>query len=214
MAKKAQMLSDIAYAEMKTRIAKLPSGAYLSARQYAKDLGMSYTPIREAFLRLQKEGILKQVPNVGYFVESIDLIDLMQVFQVRECIESFSMRKVMYRIRPEHIEKLKEHTREMRKAMEEGDNYRYMMADEEFHLLPLVLLGNTRLLELYRNVRAQYMLCASQMVGTLTEEVMIEHDRIILAFEKKDEESATRELAQHISNMKQRLMESYVIRSE
>ena len=57
-----KLLSSMAYQAIKERIAAMPSGSYLSARQCALELGISYTPVREAFLRLQKEGVLRQVP--------------------------------------------------------------------------------------------------------------------------------------------------------
>ena len=95
-------LSTIAYKTIKTRIANMPSGSYLSARQCALELGISYTPVREAFLQLQKEGVLRQVPNVGFFIESIDLTDLFQMFQVRECIELFALDKIFDKLGASH----------------------------------------------------------------------------------------------------------------
>ena len=214
MPKKTLMLSEVAYQELKERIAKLPSGSYLSARQYAKDLGMSYTPIREAFLHLQKDGILRQVPNVGFFVASVDLADLIQVFQVRECIEVFSLQKVFQKLRPEHVEKLRKCCKEQRTAREKDDNYHYMAADAAFHRIPLELLGNTCLLGVYDNVRSQYTLCTSQLVQTLDDEVVKEHEKIIACIEDKNMEQALEMLREHIINMKQRLLESYVNRND
>ena len=82
-----KLLSSLAYKAIKERIASMPSGSYLSARQCALELGISYTPVREAFLQLQKEGVLRQVPNVGFFIQNIDLTDLFQILQVRECVD-------------------------------------------------------------------------------------------------------------------------------
>lgn len=214
MPKKTLMLSEVAYQELKERIAKLPSGSYLSARQYAKDLGMSYTPIREAFLHLQKDGILRQVPNVGFFVASIDLADLIQVFQVRECIEVFALQKVFQKLRQEHIDKMHKHCKELRTAKEKGDSYHYMAADAAFHKIPLELLGNSCLLTVYDNVRSQYTLCTAQLVKTLDDEVAAEHEGIIASIENRDMEQALEMLRTHIVNMKQRLLESYVNRNE
>lgn len=214
MPKKSLKLSEVAYEELKERIAKLPSGSYLSARQYAKDLGMSYTPIREAFLQLQKDGILRQVPNVGFFVESIDLADLMEMFQVRECIEVFSLQKVFYKLRPEHLEGMRKYYREQVRAREKKDTYRYLVADEGLHRIPLDLLGNTRLITLYDNVRTQYMLYAPQLMDALDGEVDMEHEQLIEYIEQQNMKQAVETIRTHIINMKHRLMESFVKRSE
>ena len=107
MPRKSKKLSNIAYEQLRAMITEMPAGQYLSARSYAKDLGMSYTPVREAFLLMQNEGVLRQVPNVGFFVASLDLADILQIFQVRECIEVYALEKVFYRLRPEHLQQMR-----------------------------------------------------------------------------------------------------------
>ena len=159
MPRNSTMLSSRAYTELKERIAGMPTGQYLSARQYSKELGMSYTPVREAFLKLQSEGVLRQVPNVGFFVASPDLSEMIQFFQVRECIEVFALRKVFTKLRAEKLAAMLECCDEQHAALERGDSRRAMRADEAFHRMPLEMLGNTALLNMYDTIRTKYMLC-------------------------------------------------------
>ena len=77
-------LSELAYFTLKEKLLTMDSGAYLSIRQVANEMGMSYTPVREAFLLLQKEGSLRQITNVGFFVATMDINEILQFFQVRE----------------------------------------------------------------------------------------------------------------------------------
>ena len=180
-----KLLSSLAYKAIKERIASMPSGSYLSARQCALELGISYTPVREAFLQLQKEGVLRQVPNVGFFIQNIDLTDLFQIFQVRECVEAAD-------------------------ALRENDSYRYSKYDAEFHRIPLEILGNKPLLSLYDDIRAKYLIVSGQMLPLIDDMIQNEHLALIDAVEQRDERRAKELLLRHIQEMKQRIINNYI----
>lgn len=205
-----KMLSEVAYNALKEKMVNMPSGTYLSARQCANELGMSYTPVREAFLRLQREGSLRQVPNVGFFVESVDLSDLLQIFQVRECLELFVLDKVFDKLTMEHVSRMRELCIQQQSALEEGDSSRYMRLDTEVHEIPFALLGNKHLSSLYHNVREQYMICSVQVVRTMNVDALTEHSGYIDAIERKDKQTAISELRGHIDSAKQRMMDKYI----
>lgn len=205
-----KMLSEVAYNALKEKMVNMPSGMYLSARQCANELGMSYTPVREAFLRLQREGALRQVPNVGFFVESVDLSDLLQIFQVRECLELFVVEKVFDKLTPEHVAKMRELCIAQQQMIEEGDSSRYMQLDTELHEIPFGLLGNKHLSTLYHNVREQYMMCSVQVVKTMNTDALAEHAGFIDAIESGNKAAALAELRAHIDGARQRMMDGYI----
>jgi DNA-binding GntR family transcriptional regulator len=126
-------LSEKAYQTLKDKIITLKSGSYLSARQFANEIGMSYTPVREAFLRLQREGAIKQVPNVGFFVETIDWANLYQSYEVRECIEPFVLKKAFNRFTPEHTAAMRNIVEKQSKALSSGKIMQYMRLDIDLH---------------------------------------------------------------------------------
>lgn len=203
-------LSNMAYQAIKERIATMPSGSYLSARQCALELDMSYTPVREAFLRLQKEGVLRQVPNVGFFIQSVDLTDLFQLFQVRECLEPFALDKVFGKLAQPHIARMYQLCGEEEEARRTGDSYRYAELDAQFHRLPLELLGNKPLLALYDNTRAKYQIISGQLLPLIDGEIQQEHLRFIQAVERGDQKEARQLLGSHIQEMKQRFVSNYI----
>lgn len=205
-----RMLSNIAYRAIKERISTMPSGSYLSARQCALELDMSYTPVREAFLRLQKEGVLRQVPNVGFFVQNVDLTDLFQMFQVRECIEPFALDKVFGKLTEAHTAEMRKLCAEQDAARMEGDSYRYAELDAQFHRIPLTLLGNKQLLTLYDNTRAQYQIVSGRMLPLIDEAVQREHREFTEAVEQKDQEKTRSLLLRHIQEMKMRIIDNYI----
>ena len=87
-------LSDKAYNLIKEKLISCDEGEYLSIREMSEQIGMSYTPVREAFQRLAKEGLLEQVPKLGFFVRRIDIRRISEIFQVRECLELFVLERV------------------------------------------------------------------------------------------------------------------------
>lgn len=203
-------LSDKAYQALKEKIINLKSGSYLSARQFASEIGMSYTPVREAFLRLQREGAIKQVPNVGFFVENIDLADLYQSYEVRECIEPFVLKKAFNRFTPEHITTMKALIEKQNKTLASGKIMQYMRLDIELHEIMFRIYNNKPLLDFYRSIREQHMFCSNKIAVTFNEDALQEHKMLIDAIEAGDLQSALNILNSHIENAKQRMKEGYI----
>lgn len=204
-----ETLGDRAYYALKEKIITLESGTYLSARQFANEIGMSYTPVREAFLRLQREGAIRQVPNVGFFVETMDLSDLIQFFQVRECIEPFVLKKVFSRFTPQHINKMREYVEKQRHALAAGDIMDYMLIDISLHEVILEMYGNRHLFTLYHTIREQYMYCSNKIAVDYYPDAISEHLSMIDAIERDDMKSALKLLTSHIENAKQRMRDGY-----
>lgn len=203
-------LSERAYQELKSKLVTMASGTFISARQFALEIGMSYTPVRDAFLRLQREGTLKQIPNVGFFVETMDYGDLIQSFQARECLELFVLDKVFERIKPEHIQKMRELNDEARAALIEKDMLKYMHSDMKLHEVIMDLYANKHLSGLYRNVREQYMICSNRIAKFYDSDALNEHLQFIDMMEATDKEHSILLLKAHIIKSEQRIKDGYI----
>jgi DNA-binding GntR family transcriptional regulator len=83
-----------AYEEIRRRIldGDLSPGTPLSEYQLADFLRVSRTPVREALKRLTHEGMVRAAPNRGAFVAELSLQDIMEIYQIREQLESFAVR--------------------------------------------------------------------------------------------------------------------------
>lgn len=205
-----ETLGDRAYYALKDKIVTLESGTYLSARRFANDIGMSYTPVREAFLRLRREGSIRQVPNVGFFVETMDLSDLVQFFQVRECIEPYVLRKVISRVSPLQIQMMRDYVEKQSQALASGDIMQYMLLDITLHEVLLNLYGNRHLITLYHSIREKYMVCSNKVAVDYYPDAMSEHTSLIDAIERSDIKSSLKLLTNHIENAKQRMQDGYI----
>lgn len=202
-------MGESAYQALKEKILTLDGGAYLSARQFASEIGMSYTPVREAFLRLQREGSIKQIPNVGFFVETMDLSDLMQACQVRECIEPFILNKVFHLITPAHIAQMRDITFKQKAALEQGDIVSFVRLDIDMHEVPIRITGNKYFQTFYRQFREQNMFCSNRVAVQYTQESIDEHLAFIDTLETKTKAKALDLLMVHLDNVKRRLKDGY-----
>ncbi len=203
-------LGEQAYQALKNKIMTLESGTYMSARQFATEIGMSYTPVREAFLRLQREGYVKQIPNVGFFVETMKFSDLIQFYQVRECLEPFVLNKVFSRFTPQHLAQMKEYIEMQRAALMEGEIMEYIALDVKVHEVMFDLYGNHYLAEFYHNIRSQYMICSDYVARAGNPVAVRDHEMIVKAIEEGRKEDAHTLLCDHISESKFRIKQGYM----
>lgn len=140
-------------------LSKIISGEFQPRRRLcevnlAKEIGISPTPLREAYRQLTAEGILEHRPNSGIIVAEIDTSKIAELYEAREVLEAFCARQAALKMNRLDTEKLKEcldkqfaTARELQKSHRETFNteeeMRYIQADAEFHLLILAASKNS-----------------------------------------------------------------------
>ena len=89
MSYKHTATSDVVYSQLKERILhlELPPGAAISEIETAAAYHISRTPVRDAFKRLEQEGLLEIRPHIGTFISLIDLNAVSDVLYIREVLE-------------------------------------------------------------------------------------------------------------------------------
>src|SRR5271168_1081611 len=79
----------------------LPPGHPLSENEVASRLGLSRTPVREAFIKLEEEGLIAIYPQYGTFVAPIRVADVYDSQFVRDSLECSALVKVVENLDPE-----------------------------------------------------------------------------------------------------------------
>src|ERR1700682_3154662 len=87
---------------------RLEPGARLKEEELARELGISRTPVREALLMLQAEGLIETVPNRGAVVRTHDADDLIDLYQLRALLEGYAARQAAARVSDEELDLLRE----------------------------------------------------------------------------------------------------------
>lgn len=100
--------AEKAYTQIKRKIitAKMPPGFVINEAQLMEEFALGRTPIREAIKRLQMESLVTVTPRKGMFVADIAVTDLLQIFEVRVELESFSTKLAAERIAVDEIVEL------------------------------------------------------------------------------------------------------------
>lgn len=190
-------LSEQAYEKIKDLVMKAEPGTFFSVRKCANDLRFSYTPTREALLRLHAEGMLHLVPKVGFFTPQMDLRDITDIYQSRECVEQYVLPLILPHLTENDINHLWNQVRIQERAVEEGDFDQYTDADIEFHCYLIDLLNNKRLTDFYRNICSRYRSASSSLVTDRRQPPVEEHRQFLHAVEEKDYDRAIRFMSRH-----------------
>ena len=125
----------------------------LSEGELADAVGVSRTPVREALLRLQSEGLLRLLPKRGALVLPVTPAEVADVFETRRLIETFAVRKAVTSAPPGLAADLDTRLGRMRDAVKTRDARAYVEADRDFHDRIVAATGNDILTTLYRSLR-------------------------------------------------------------
>jgi DNA-binding GntR family transcriptional regulator len=145
---------DRAYAYTKQRVldASYAGGDLLTEGEVADALGMSRTPVREAFLRLEGEGLLRLYPKRGALVVPVSAQEVEAVMETRVLVERFAVEKAIVReadvagAMRDAIDRQEEHA-------DAGDLDGFVAADRAFHTVLVAAAGNQIVLDLYDSLR-------------------------------------------------------------
>lgn len=128
---------EYAYQTLRQRILTLDlqPGTKLSEQKVSKDLGVSRTPVREAFMKLRDEELLDIFPQSGTFVSKIDLNHAEEARFVRELVESAIAAKACEYLDEDAIFNLKSNIMMQKLCMdsEVKNHKRFFDLDESFH---------------------------------------------------------------------------------
>lgn len=149
--------SDRAYAALRARVVsgEVPGGTMLSEGEVADELGMSRTPVREAFLRLQAEGWMQLFPKRGALVRPIEPDELAEVVEARHLVESAAVRTVTADdgATTALVNSLRGLVGAQRAAAENADLDTFALLDVTFHQTIADAGGNSILTVFYSSLR-------------------------------------------------------------
>lgn len=133
-------------------------GEALSEVGLSERLGVSRTPVREAFARLQREGLVVVRPQRGTFVFDLSAEEFREICDCRTELETAALRLAMTRDGPALAARLAELVDRMSQARAAGRVRDYLRLDRDFHQALFDLCGN-------RYLAASHALIAGQMAA-------------------------------------------------
>jgi DNA-binding GntR family transcriptional regulator len=180
-----------------------PGGAQLLEAELALTFGVSRGPLREAMQRLVQEGLLRSAPHRGVFVTEVGEEDLLDVYFVREALETAAIRKICSEGRQAAVaDALTAIAERMDKALKNGDTTAGGDLDFEFHRTLVDAAKSERLSRTYATVQAETRLCLHRLMGGYrrSKDLAEEHFRLAETIRSKDINAILSELRQHFGD--------------
>ena len=175
---------------------RLQPGTQLLQEDIAEQLGVSSTPVREAFGMLEAEGFLERRPHRGVVVTSRNEDDVADANRIRTVLETYAVRELTKRVAPEMLAEMEQHLNDAHAAMVGGDTAGFRRASNGFHLA-IIRGARSRSLNEIMN----YMVPRSQLYSPVNAEWMptrlAEHRRILEAIRAGDGKTAADLLTHH-----------------
>lgn len=200
-------MMEAAYLKIKSMIfqQQIVPGQKLIYRELAKMLNMSSTPVQFALGRLEQEGFVERIPNVGYYVRKINLQEIEDLFDLRLILELYAVELAIANQTPEDI-------RLLEKLLQDHKNYniqiydrRKLILDAAFHSQ---IAGLSRNLEIVKQLRRifehTYLRSPVELIppGRLPIAAS-EHEQILQKIKERDVVRAREYLERHIREAKE-----------
>lgn len=186
-----------------------------------EELGVSRTPVREAFRQLELEGLIQIVPNKGAYVTGITEKDVKDIYMIRSLLEGLCARWATEHITKEQLEEMEENVYLAKFHAGKGHMEQLAELDNRFHEI-LYEACDSKILEHQLKDFHEYVLRVRRRTlstagrGIASNE---EHEKIMEAIKAKDAEKAELWAHQHMINayenmVKNGLHEAYARREK
>lgn len=143
-----QRLAELVYDQIRSGMesGEISPDDKLHQERLAELLNVSRTPVREALLRLEQEGLLESSASGGFLIRRISEIDVRDIYQARQAIEGFSIGFLAQRNDPATLEHLKKIVSQQEATTAESSQA-YYEANRIIHRAFVQSTGNGYLLE-------------------------------------------------------------------
>lgn len=178
-------------------------GTTLSERDLSEQLHISRTPVKDALNRLSFEGYVDLVPERGAVVSKVGLTDVLELYEIREALESHSARLAASRRSEQELEEMRSCIANQRRLFESGvfDNTEY---EDNFHMCIARASFNHRLISYMEMIIRQCRRASifqNQRNNQRIARSIDQHEVIFAAIENGDAEAAGQAMAVHLQDV-------------
>jgi DNA-binding GntR family transcriptional regulator len=184
----------------------IASGAYrpneaLRAAAIADELGISRTPVREAFMRLASEGLVDYSPRHGARVVDLRADELQELFELRSAVEEIAVRHAAAKATPKDVAHLRKLCTACHEAVDNDHVDKMIQANVDLHDAINQLSGRERTIELINLLRDRarpYRVLALYDADERRDS-LAEHDRLVDLIEAGEADGAAELLREHFA---------------
>lgn len=188
---------------------EIPLASQLKEEQIAKMLSVTRTPIREALIKLEREGLVTILPNVGAFVVKLSEKDIDDILEVRTALETRAAYIAIKQANKKELKKIRETLNGREKFLKGDKNRAFDYPGVDFHRDLINLSRNNKLIQFWELLDAQLQLVRvkSSLVEGRHLEALKEHKKILACISSGDYPKAEDLLIEHIAKVKNNFLQ-------
>ncbi|KZZ85393.1 MULTISPECIES: GntR family transcriptional regulator [Bacillaceae] len=203
--KEKQTTEQRVYSNLKEALLarKIAPGTQLVEQTISETLKVSRTPIRQAFQKLEAEGLIEIIPNKGSYVVHPSKDEILSFFDMRREFEHMAVKYGLDKLEAADIEKLKNLLEREQETYKSKDLNGYVHLNKEFHLYLARKSGNKFLIRYMEQLLNQnnvylFLLDVFYQVETEHNARAAEHEKMVQAMEEKNAEDLHILIDQHM----------------
>ncbi|MEU6530841.1 GntR family transcriptional regulator [Streptomyces sp. NPDC046928] len=194
--------ADRVYSHVKQGVLerRYEGGTLLTEGELAEAVGVSRTPVREALLRLEAEGLIKLYPKKGALVLPVSAQEIKDVVETRMLVEEHAARKAVP-APPGLLDRLEELLDRQKAQAAAGDFAAAAVTDRCFHAEIVRSGGNEILSRLYDQLRDRQLRMGAAVMHSHPDRIaktLSEHEEILTALRAGDPQAAVALVHRHI----------------
>jgi GntR family transcriptional regulator, rspAB operon transcriptional repressor len=197
----SRLLRETVYAELRADVisCRLAPGTEIREAELAARFDMSKSPVRDALMRLEREGLVITLPRQGYRVAPVSLADVLDMFHLRAALERACMERIVERASDEQLTALDSFRTFDASAWDGG----FVAFNRAFHRRIAELGGNARMRDQLIDLIDQMERAVQVSVASINKgdpkALVNEHAEIIEALQARALKRAQRLAEQHIA---------------
>ena len=177
-------------------------GTRLSEKDVAGEIGVSKTPVREAFIRLSEEGLIEIRPKSGSYVSEISFDRVYESLMLRRAIEMAVAAEAANRRTTMDLVNLQHLVERQSEAAEAGDGVAFFDLDRDFHQALAIMAAMPSAIRLVHMVRGAVSRVQRLRISrgeTRHQQVIEAHKAIVTAIENRDASAASAAMDAHLN---------------
>jgi DNA-binding GntR family transcriptional regulator len=204
----SRLLREKVYEQLRADMisCRLAPGTEIREAELAGRFGVSKSPVRDALMRLEREGLVITLPRQGYRVAPVSLADTQDMFELRDALEQACMERITRRASDAQLAQLDRFRRFDPTQWDGG----FVAYNREFHRTLARIAGNARmrdhLIDLIDQMERAVQLSVASVKKGDPQALVDEHVRIIDALQARQALRAQRLASRHVSEAGKRVL--------
>ena len=206
----SRLLREKVYDELRADMisCRLAPGTEIRENELAQRFGVSKSPVRDALMRLEREGLVISLPRQGYRVAPVSLADAQDMFHLRDALEQACMERITRRATEEQLAELDRFRRFDAPVWQGG----FVVYNREFHRTLARIAGNARmrdhLIDLIDQMERAVRLSVSSLKKNDPQSLVDEHVQLIDALQARQVARAQRLVSRHVAEAGKRVLQA------